>query len=114
MTTSTVPPEIIVGTPNTICTETFLMIGGFNTKDEATNCLSYIKSKFFRALLFYNRHSLNISRESFELIPLQDFTSNSDINWNSSIEGIDFQLYKKYGLNDAEITFIESMIKPME
>ena len=114
MTTSTVPPEIIIGTPKAICTETFLMIGSFKTESEALNCLSYIKSKFFRALLFYNRHSLNISRESFELIPLQDFTSNSDINWDLSTEEIDYQLYKKYGLDETEITFIESMIKTME
>ena len=114
MTTSTVPPEIILGTPKTICTETFLLIGGFNTKTEAENCLAYIKSKFFRALLFYNRHSLNISRESFELIPLQDFGSESDIDWNLSIEEIDKQLYRKYGLDETEISFIESMIKPME
>ena len=114
MTTSTVPPEIIIGTPKTICTETFLLIGGFNTEHEALNCLAYIKSKFFRALLFYNRHSLNISRESFELIPIQDFTTESDINWGMSTENIDKQLYEKYGLNESEITFIESMIKPME
>ena len=114
MTTSTVPPEIIIGTPKTICTETFLLIGGFDTESEALNCLSYIKTKFFRALLFYNRHSLNISRESFELIPIQDFTSNSDIDWMLPIEKIDAQLYKKYSLEENEITFIETMIKPME
>lgn len=114
MTTSTVPPEIIIGTPKTICTETFLMIGSFDTECETLNCLSYIKTKFFRALLFYNRHSLNISRESFELIPLQNFTSNSDINWDLSIREIDCQLYEKYGLDETEVTFIESMIKSME
>ena len=109
-----VPPEIIIGTPKTICTETFLMIGSFDTECETLNCLSYIKTKFFRALLFYNRHSLNISRESFELIPLQNFTSNSDINWDLSIREIDCQLYEKYGLDETEVTFIESMIKSME
>ncbi|MBQ1176047.1 MAG: Eco57I restriction-modification methylase domain-containing protein [Paludibacteraceae bacterium] len=114
MTTSTVPPEIIVGPPKTICTETFLLIGGFDTNQEAENCLSYIKTKFFRALLFYNRHSLNISRESFDLIPLEDFSSNSNINWNLSTKEIDEQLYCKYGLDDTEINFIESMIKEME
>ena len=114
MTTSTVPPEIIVANPLDICTETFLVIGGYSHKEEALNCLSYIKTKFFRALLFFNRHSLNISRDSFELIPLQDFTSTSDIKWNSSIEEMDKQLYVKYGLDETEINFIESMIKPME
>ena len=104
MTTSTVPPEIIVGEPHTICTETFLQIGGFKSLETANNCLLYIKTKFFRALLFYNRHSLNISRESFSLVPLQDFTE----------EWTDSKLYAKYSLTEEEIAFIESMIRPME
>ena len=114
MTTSTVPPEIIVANPFDICTETFLVIGGFREREESIKCLNYIKTKFFRALLFFNRHSLNISRDSFELIPMEDFTYNSDINWDLSSEEIDRQLYNKYGLDESEINFIESMIKPME
>lgn len=104
MTTSTVPPEIVEAQPNEICTETFLQIGGFDSSNQAHNCLSYIKTKFFRALLFYNRHSLNISKESFALIPMQDFSKP----WT------DEELYKKYDLSQEEIDFIESMIKPME
>jgi len=104
MTTSTVPPEIIKGYPNSVSTETFLKIGDFDTEEEMINCLKYIKGKFFRALLFYNRHSLNISRASFAFIPIQDFSKS----WT------DEELYKKYDLNQEEIEFIESMIKPME
>lgn len=104
MTTSTVPPEIIEAAPNEICTETFLQIGGFDSLKMAQNCLSYIKTKFFRALLFYNRHSLNISKESFALIPMQDFSKP----WS------DAELYAKYNLTQEEIDFIESIIKPME
>ncbi len=47
-------------------------------------------------------------------VPLQDFTSTSDIDWSQSIADIDRQLYAKYGLTDEEIAFIEKMIKPME
>lgn len=104
MTTSTVPPEIIIGERGDVCTETFLLIGRFEDKEYCLNCLSYFKTKFFRALLFYNRHSLNISRDSFSLIPLQDFSHP----WT------DEMLYKKYGLTEEEIAFIESMIRPME
>lgn len=104
MTTSTVPPEVIIAKPREICTETFLQIGNFDKIEYAKNCLSYIKTKFFRALLFYNRHSLNISKESFVLIPLQDFSKP----WT------DEELYKKYDLTQEEVDFIESMIKPME
>jgi len=104
MTTSTVPPKIIVASPKEICTETFLSIGRFENEREAKNCLSYIKTKFFRALLFYNRHSLNISKESFSLIPNQDYKTS----WS------DEKLYKKYNLNKNEIDFIENNILPME
>ena len=104
MTTSTVPPEIIIGEPNTLCTETFLQIGNFLSQEESLSCLRYIKTKFFRALLFYNRHSLNISRESFDFVPMQDFNK----------EWTDEKLYKKYNLTKDEIAFIESMIRPME
>lgn len=104
MTTSTVPPEIIKGESGDVCTETFLHIGPFANVDERDNCLSYIKTKFFRALLFFNRHSLNISQESFSSIPVVDFSHP----WT------DEMLYKKYNLNMDEIAFIESMIRPME
>lgn len=104
MTTSTVPPEIIIGAPGMVCTETFLQIGLFATEDECINCLKYIKTKFFRALLFYNRHSLNISQDSFNLIPIQNFNE----------EWTDEKLYAKYGLTDDEIAFIEKMVRPMD
>lgn len=113
MTTSTVPPELILGAPKDVCTETFLKIGDFDTKYQMLCFVKYIKSKFFRALLFFNRSSLNISQGTFPLIPMQDFTENSDIDWSKSVEEIDKQLYEKYHLSNEEITFIETMIKPM-
>ena len=57
--------------------------------------------------------SINLSKDKFDFVPVQDFTSNSDINWNKSIPEIDKQLYEKYSLTEEEIEFIESMIKPM-
>ena len=47
------------------------------------------------------------------MIPLQDFTPNSDIDWSQSVANIDRQLYAKYGLDDEEIEFIESRVKEM-
>ena len=46
-------------------------------------------------------------------VPLQDFTSNSDIDWSQSITDIDKKLYKKYNLTEEEIAYIEQTIKPM-
>ena len=104
MTTSTVPPEIIQGYPFDVCTETFLLIGEFNNEVQMKNCLTYMKTKFFRALLFFNRHSLNISRESFDAIPLLNF--DNPLN--------DTDLYQAFNLNSSEIAFIENTILPME
>jgi len=56
---------------------------------------------------------MQVSQEVFRFIPMQDFTANSDIDWNKSITEIDAQLYAKYRLTADEIAFIESMIKPI-
>jgi type II restriction enzyme len=55
----------------------------------------------------------NKTNDVWAKIPLQDFTLNSNIDWSKSISEIDQQLYKKYDLSEEEISFIESMIKPM-
>lgn len=100
--------------PHEIATESYLAIGLFNTIKEAYNLLSYMKTKFMRFLLLQGLSSMNITKERFQFVPLQNFKDDSDINWSESIAEIDKQLYAKYGLTDGEINFIESMIKPME
>ena len=54
------------------------------------------------------------TKETWRKVPLQDFTSNSDIDWSQSIENIDQQLYKKYNLSQEEIDFIESKVRAMD
>lgn len=53
-------------------------------------------------------------KEAFQFVPIQDFTPDSDIDWNKSITEIDQQLYKNYGLTAKEIKFIEDKVKAME
>lgn len=108
------PPETIIGDPNTICTETFLMIGPFDCQEEQLNCYKYIKTNFFKILLFFGRGTMQVSQDVFRFIPLQDFTNKSDIDWSQPIAQIDAQLYAKYHLTQEEINFIESTVKPME
>lgn len=50
----------------------------------------------------------------WSMIPLQDFTTNCDIDWTQPIAAIDQQLYKKYDLTPDEIKFIETHVKEME
>lgn len=85
----------------------------FSTPEEATNYKKYLLSKFARFLLRQGITSVNVTRECFAFVPQQDFTSSSDIDWYKSVSEIDKQLYMKYHLTNEEISFIESMIKPM-
>lgn len=102
----------IIG-PNDVCTDSYLIVVASESKLIVENEYKYIQTHFLRFLLMLSVSSINLSSEKFQFIPLQDFTSNSDINWSRSISEIDTQLYAKYGLSEDEISFIESMIKPM-
>lgn len=106
--------ELEIGMPGVAYTQTFMSIGCFDTKDEANNCLKYIKTKFSRLMLGTLKVTHNNSKEAWSNIPLQDFTNKSDIDWSKSVAEIDKQLYKKYHLTQEEIDFIEKTIEPME
>ena len=104
----------IIGEPRHGHNTTFLSIGRFVTNKETEACLKYIKTKFARTMLGIRKVTQHNTRQAWEFVPNQDFTSNSDIDWSKSIEDIDKQLYKKYGLTEHEIEFIETNIQPME
>lgn len=104
----------LLGTPFVGTTQTFLTIGSFDTEAEAKAALKFVRSKFARALLGVLKITQDNTSEKWKYVPLQDFTSSSDIDWTKSIREIDQQLYKKYGLDDTEIDFIESHVKEME
>ncbi len=97
------------GEPNSVCSQTYLVIG-YNpelhnfTKEQCMNIISYIKTKFFRYLVSIKKKTQNGPRGVYQFVPLQDFNE----------EWTDEKLYKKYGLTQDEIDFIESMIRPME
>jgi type II restriction enzyme len=52
--------------------------------------------------------------KTWRFVPMQDFASASDIDWSQSVADIDKQLYKKYGLTEEEIDFIETHVKEMK
>jgi len=104
----------LIGNPSVTSTPTFLRIGMFSTINEAENCAKYIKSKFVRAILGIKKVTQDNAVPVWENIPLQDFTHKSDINWSKSIAEIDQQLYKKYGLSQDEIDFIEEKVQLMD
>lgn len=104
----------LIGKPLIGFTQTFISIGAFDKLEEAENTMKYIKSKFARAMLGVLKITQDNPASKWQYVPLQDFTSNSDIDWSKSIPEIDQQLYNKYGLSDEEIQFIEEKVQPME
>jgi len=104
-----------VGEPRTICTETFLVVGAeLNlNKISSKNLSNYLRTRFARFMHSLAKISQHGTSTTYQFVPLQNFTSKSDIDWSKSLEEIDKQLFKKYRLTKEEISFIESMIKPM-
>ncbi len=90
--------------PNTVCTESYLIAGSFDSEYQALNMVAYLKTKFVRFLVSSVLLTQNITKSKFMFVPMQDFSES----WT------DEKLYKKYGLTEDEIAFIESMIRPME
>ncbi|MGI6227075.1 MAG: Eco57I restriction-modification methylase domain-containing protein [Peptococcales bacterium] len=93
-----------VGAPGTACTETYLVIEGASSENEAKNIISYIATRFFRFLVLLKKPSQNATKKVYSFVPQQDFTRP----WT------DEELYKKYNISESEIGFIESMIRPMD
>jgi site-specific DNA-methyltransferase (adenine-specific) len=94
----------IVAAPGSACTETYLVVGRFATKKEATQLSIYLRSRFLRFLVSLRKYTQDIYSERFQFVP--DLPIDRD--WT------DKMLYKKFQLTIDEIAFIESMVRPME
>ena len=105
--------KIYIGSPLTVCTDSLIPIGSFETEYEAINLKKYMLSKFFRFMVGILKVSQNLQQPVYKFVPMQDFTDKSDIDWSKSISEIDKQLYSKYNLSKEEISFIEGKIKSM-
>jgi site-specific DNA-methyltransferase (adenine-specific) len=90
--------------PGMVCTETYLVIGAYTTEQQALNLLAYMKTRLFRFLMSLFMYSHSITRDTFAFIPILDMTQL----WT------DNKLYKRYGITQEEIAFIESKIRPMD
>lgn len=90
--------------PGSCCTETYLVIGPYKSKQVAEHVVSYMQTKLFHLLVSIVKITQNAMQKAYSIVPMQDFSKS----WT------DAELYKKYGLTSDEIAFIESTIKPME
>ena len=97
---------------NSVCSQSYLY-AAFSSDEEAINFTKYIRTRFLRVLVSAKKITQHATNRVYSYVPLQDFTNQSNIDWNKSIHEIDQQLYAKYNLSEDEIEFIEKMIKLM-
>lgn len=100
----------VLGMPGDGITQTFIGFGVFDSQFEAEALLKYIKTKFCRILLAILKVTQGNKSETWEYVPMQNFSRTSDIDWDKSIEEIDNQLYRKYALSEEDIAFINRRI----
>ena len=98
------PASFIIGKPSEACTETFLQVGPFDDINTVKNCLSYMNTKFFKAMVGLRKNTQHATQTVYSFVPLQDFSKP----WT------DEELYAKYGLTDEEIKFIEENVQSTE
>ena len=102
------PHQIInkpfLGPKNSCCSQTYLLIGPFESEKVCKNVMTYLKTRFLRFMVMLKKNAQHAMRGVYQFVPMQDFSKP----WT------DEELYKKYNLSEEEIKFIESMIKPME
>ena len=96
------PP--IVAPQNSVCTQTYLVAGPFQSEAAAKNFENYYRTRLFRFLVSLRKITQDALRSTYLWVPKQEW----DRNWSDEL------LYEKYGIADNEISFIESMIRPME
>lgn len=89
--------------PGSVVTETYILLGAYDTEGEARNCFSYVVTRLFRFLIATRSSAQDLARSAYSFVPLQDFSEP----WT------DEKLYKKYGLSVDEIAYIEKLIRPM-
>ena len=108
--------SVFVMEPESCCSRTYIVLhdrNKLNAKESCDNVLKYMKTKFARAMIKTVKNTQNASAQAYLFVPMQDFTSNSDIDWTKPIHDLDEQFYKKYNLSDYEKAYIESTIAPV-
>lgn len=87
--------------PGEVNTFSYMLLGAFDTEEEAENFKAYLMCKFPRFLLRLTYSSMNIAKSNFMFVPQMDFTQK----WT------DKALYEKFGLSMDEIGLVEKTIR---
>jgi site-specific DNA-methyltransferase (adenine-specific) len=90
--------------PGEICSETYLVVGVFDNKEQAENCVSYLKTKFVRFLVSQIASTQHITKGCFKFVPKVGYSHP----WS------DVELDSIYNIDEKEAAFIDKIISPME
>ena len=96
--------RILIGSPGSACTETYLVAGRFSTEAEATNLSAYLRTRFVRFLVSLRTNTQHLYSERFAFVPRLPM----DREWTDEL------LYRKYSMAKDEIAFINRMIRPID
>lgn len=101
-------PDVVLGKPlmvgpGSVCTQTFIAFW-VSDKNAVKSLNSYYTTKFFRFLVSIRKITQDALRGTYTWVPQQTW----DRTWT------DAELYKKYGLTQGQIDYIEAVIKPMD
>ncbi len=90
-----------IAKPGEACSESWLVAGAFDSKEETENYKSYIMTKIVRFLLLQTVVSQNITRNNFYFVPdLKDYSHSYN----------DDMLKEKWNITDEEWKYIRSRI----
>ena len=94
----------IVSGPDTCCTETYIVVGPFSSEKRAKNAANYMVTSFFRFMVLLAKSTQDVTQKTYVFVPAQ----NLDEKWT------DEMLYKKYGITETEVEFINTLIRQMD
>lgn len=87
--------------PGSVATESYLIIGPFDSESQAESAASYLRTRFARFLVSSILLTQNITKAMFEFLPIPDFSKL----WSDEL------LYQEYSLTTDDVTLIENSIK---
>lgn len=90
--------------PGSACTQTYLVAGVFDNKEETENYAHYLTTKFVRFLILQRKTTQDIYSERFKFVPALSMQRR----WT------DADLYEHFGLTADEAAYIETTIHPRE
>lgn len=94
--------EPIALAPGSACTQTYFIVGLFDTRAETENFAYYLATKFVRFLVLQRKTTQHVTPDRFRFVPMLDMKRR----WT------DEDLYRRFKLTQEERDYIEKTIKP--